>query len=143
MVRLAHTLAEQKLPPQNAGENDVRVPPFCDAVWANPSAEENLMDGHSAPCKSHLVPQQEVSQSRAKLLQCRDERSSSKGQDETEYVRLFWYELEHGSLNLRKQDKHISATPGAPSHRRQGRGVRCCVKIRKCWSDHDPQTISN
>ena len=115
MLRLAQTLAEDKL--HNRTMKKPMFVTFCDAAWLNrrdltsqcgflcAATGENLVDGHSAPCNpvswhSKKCPSVET-------------QGAPQGQDEREYVRLLWYGLEHDSVDLRKQNKQISATPEA------------------------------
>ena len=97
---------------------------FCGAAKANrrdltsqcgflcAATEENLIDGHSAPCNPISWHSKKCSRG-ARRSSSEETQGASQGQDEMEYVQLLWYELEHGSVDLRKQDQQIAATPGA------------------------------
>ena len=80
LVRLAHTLAEDTLQ-----HTTLKKPMFvscCDAAWANrrhltsqcgflcAATEEDLMDGHAAPCSSISWHRKDMSQCRSKLEKC-------------------------------------------------------------------------
>ena len=72
------------------------------------------MDGHAAPCNPiscHSKKCQRVDRNSSSA----ETRGAAQRQDEMDYVRLIWYELEHGTVDKRRQDQQVIPAPRASS----------------------------
>ena len=97
---------------------------FADAAWANRrdltsqcgflcvATEADMIDGKAAPCNPiawHSKQCPRVARSSGSA----ETQGAAQAQEEMEYVRLLWHELDRSHVDLRKADEQIAATPTA------------------------------
>ena len=121
LVRMAHANAEDKLHFRKL--DDPIFLTFADAAWANRrdmtsqcgylvvATERSILTGSSAPTcpiawHSKQCPRVARSSGSAET------QGAAQAQEEMEYVRLMWAELEYGDIDLTKADETIAKTTG-------------------------------
>ena len=121
LVRLAHTAAEDKLWYRPLSE--VSFVTYADAAWANRrdltsqcgyicvATEKEILNGSAAPCNPiawHSKQCPRVARSSGSA----ETQGAAQGQEEMEYVRLLWYEISHGGVELPQADSLVASGAG-------------------------------